>query len=270
MSLLKSLVTYDSDTKKLVRIGRNAMRISNDGEYVTYRPALGTVDAVISYGVGKTVCYELELLNHLRKEVRVWFFDHTVDRLPTPHKRFSFKKEGVHARKARDVDTVESHIQSEPALREAKNMLLCMDIEGSEWEVLESLSRETMRRFSQILIEIHMYWQDAGYERMCRALDNINSGFKLIHVHANNNAKPIAVDGESVPPVLELTFVRNDIYEGSGEVCEVEYPRPIDKPNRETVPDYCVTSSKDKLYVSKTIPALKNRNGTVNRASGTS
>ncbi len=61
----------------------NKIRLGNqwDGGYVVYKPSLERVDALLSYGVGWDVDFEVEFFNHTNKTVHM--HDHTM--LPDEH-----------------------------------------------------------------------------------------------------------------------------------------------------------------------------------------
>ena len=231
----------------MIRVGRNPRPTSNDGEYVVPLAQLGNVDAVLSYGVGKTVCFELDLLKFIRPDAQIFFFDHTVTALPTNHPRFRFKKQGVGPKTGRDLDTLENHAK---AISAAKSPMLCMDVEGAEWESLSATGAETLRLFCLVVIEVHLHWSGASEGLMASVLEKLGADFVLLHVHANNNAGAVPLpggkDGERIPSVLELTYMRRDIYRDAGGTFRTvsdPLPTSLDRPNRETKEDYVLSCS---------------------------
>ena len=52
-------------------------------------------------------------------------------------------------------------------------------------------------------------------------------------MHANPSIyrKLIKNDGIAVPPTIEITFLRNDVLEGLGQIRELSLPHALDNPN---------------------------------------
>ena len=243
--MVARLLTRVEPPGTMVRVGRNPKPTSNDGEYVVPLEELASVDAVLSYGVGKTVCFEQGLLKFIRPDANIFFFDHTVATLPAKHPRFRFKKQGVGPKPGRDLDTLENHAK---AISAAKRPMLCMDVEGAEWESLAATGSETLRLFCLVVIEVHLHWLGASEGLMRSVLERLDADFVLLHVHANNNSAPVPLpggkEGERIPAVLELTYMRRDIYrDAGGSFRPVLGPLPtsLDRPNRETKADYVLS-----------------------------
>ena len=110
-------------------------------------------------------------------------------------------------------------------------MLLKCDIEGSEWALLQTTPNATLRKFDQIVIEVHamdFMMSDAHADNVRRSLGNLTKSHRVVHVHANNYAPIIVMGGLPIPNCLELTLVRKDAgsFEPSGEI----FPTPLDMP----------------------------------------
>lgn len=94
------------------------------------------------------------------------------------------------------------------------DLLLQIDIEGGEYGALLAASHSTLRRFRIIAMELH------GLDRLDDArflnlkfmplLQKLQASFDLVHLHANNCLPPVAYGDRRVPPILELTFLRQD------------------------------------------------------------
>lgn len=113
------------------------------------------------------------------------------------------------------------------------DLMLQMDIEGAEYRNILACSDETLKRFRIIVIEVH------GLEKIVEdsVLQTVFMPFferllkhhTCIHTHPNNYFVPFYLPelGVSVPPLLELTFLRNDRFE-SRDLFEVQLPHPFD------------------------------------------
>ena len=106
-----------------------------------------------------------------------------------------------------------------------KNLFLKVDIEGSEYRILDTLV-DNKNRISGLVIEFHDC--DLHLEAIKNFLKNFQ--IKLIHIHANNY-QPINKKS-GLPLVLELTFSKN---------CETIKPKilpnELDMPNNKEEPE---------------------------------
>jgi len=109
------------------------------------------------------------------------------------------------------------------------SLIMKMDIEGSEWAVYAD-GQSGLEKFKQLVFEFHWLAQEHRHETYATALRNIeNAGFKVAHIHGNNNRYFYTIDGYLVPRVIEVTFVKNN---PSLEKCETEqHLHPLDHEN---------------------------------------
>lgn len=119
-------------------------------------------------------------------------------------------------------------------------MLLKIDIEGSEYEVLEKLcSTCDLSRITGILCEFHEI--NKRREQFRQVLGSLKQDFFLIHTHMNNSAK----DGT----VVELTFENKNLEPpASTKAQKANYPLPrLDYPCSIQDPDF-VIDFQDPLF----------------------
>ena len=206
--LIKRLLTpYDLSHEK-IRIGSE-----NDGGYVISKTFLDLyTDYVYSLGIGYDCNFDLELAN---RGYKIFQYDGTVPSTPVHHDNFVFQSIMM------DHETLNYEIVKNN--HEHSNLLLKMDIEGSEYGLLYNLDPEILNRFSQLVFEMH----DVIYfPQMIQFLEKVNSQFILIHIHANNNDSRV---DDGIPNVLELTFVNKELaLKKSTRACPVA---GIDVPN---------------------------------------
>ena len=93
-----------------------------------------------------------------------------------------------------------------------KNIFMKIDIEGSEYRIIDELSR-FFDRINSIVMEIH----DIGTFRsnFNDLIRKIQKDFSIVHIHANNN-RPIMEDG--LPDVLEITFTRKNLVPADSKI----------------------------------------------------
>jgi len=226
--LLALLTPWDIDLDKF-RIGRRG-----DGGYVA-ADQLHPKQAILSYGISNEVSFDLEMAE---AGFKVWQFDHTIDGAPVAHDNLIFHKEGVAGRDRPDekLFTVEAHAE-----RFAINLdgaILKMDVEGSEWDVFDQMSPDTLGRFDQIFVELHSLGRlsrprFAGI--FSRVMAKLNAQFTLFHVHANNARPLVPVETFFTPGLLEVSFVRTDLVKRRRS--RTWYPTDLDFPNVAKKPD---------------------------------
>jgi hypothetical protein len=115
----------------------------------------------------------------------------------------------------------------------APDIILKMDIEGSEWDVLDNSSSESLSKLSQIICEFHglgRLYEAPFHARALRVFHNLAQQFAVIHVHANNNGDMCNLANVAVPSTLEITFANRARY--SFVESNETFPTPLDAPNR--------------------------------------
>ncbi|MCB8874196.1 class I SAM-dependent methyltransferase [Acidisoma silvae] len=226
---LALLTPLDLPDDRKIRVGD-----PGDGGYVLV-DRLRPGQPVMSFGVGPNVSFDRDLA---RRGHPVLLFDHTIARLPEDHAGFTWFAEGVagQADAARQLHTLADHMAKLPPASEAP--ILKMDVEGAEWDVLTETSSLVMRRFEQIVLELHDLekLEDARFRGLVwRALASLSSAFTLCHVHANNFGHIANVSGFPVPQTLEVTYIRSDLVRPAPS--QTYYPTPLDTGNCLDWPD---------------------------------
>lgn len=203
---LKLLTPNEMKTLKRVRIGNP----EGDGGYVLanrFRPG----QKVYSYGVFDEVSFDLDLA---KRGLEIFLYDHTIERLVADHPNFTFVREGVAASDTptRSLYTMEHQIQTNG--HDDSDMILKMDIEGMEWEVINQTDSSILRRFEQMVIEMHgltLLDRRMVHERFVQAMGKLLEDFHIVHVHANNAESVYPVCGLPIPYLLEVTLIRKDL-----------------------------------------------------------
>lgn len=228
LSLLKP---YDVKPFAKRRIG-----CKSDGGYVILDDLDG-IDVVYSFGIGNQVSFDLELASMGKN---IFMFDHTIQGTPLEHSNFHFYKQGLAATNNETASLYTLEYQLNRLGHEGRSdLLLKIDIEGAEFEIFSTLPQSIFRQFRQIAIEIHGLGNlgNPTYRTsFVTALSKINNDFTLFHVHSNNNEPLSIVDGHTVAPVMELSYVRSDLIERAPSV--TVYPTEFDFPNRSLRPDH--------------------------------
>tara|TARA_B110000483_G_C18176734_1_gene535332 strand:- start:145 stop:2244 length:2100 start_codon:yes stop_codon:yes gene_type:complete len=244
------LDTYHTD-KQLSRVGPR-----HDGGYVIVKDM--EYDLYLSCGIAGNTQFDNTILN-MYPHLEAYGFDGYIDKLPNgTNQKLELIKKNIS-----DIDN-DGNTTLKKYLRSYNNILLQMDIEGSEFKWLNCLSTNDISKFSQILMEVH--WPFDNFRS--NALRKINSTHYLVHIHGNNYCnrdfpdKDIgrSYDGSvlihnpnlgaiSLPEVMELTYVRKNLV---SEVQKMNYnfPRSFDLPNNPRAKDIDFTvPSIERLYI---------------------
>ena len=247
------VTSFESESREFIG-GRFApltkIRIGNpnDGGYVAYQEICERAKEVYTFGVGDDVSFELDFLNRFSC-TKFHLYDPTITGLPVTNPAFTFHKIGL------------PQAYHWPGLKDVKpGSLLKIDVEWCEWESLELFDVELLRKFDQILIELHLFTVDdpanqyspyftgvfkgfsSGinsqlFERYGKVMDKLLEHFHIFHAHPNNSLPKKRVHITPFAPLLELSLVRKDLV---GEFKEAEGPFPapgLDAPNKTDRPD---------------------------------
>lgn len=230
VDVLGFLRPWDPIGLKKVRIGRDG-----DGGYVLLdliRPG----QLAFSYGVGPDVSFDSTLAAH---GLRVFMFDHTVPQPQNLHPNCFFHAEGVGPRTdpIMPCDTITAHVARYGSNR--RDLILKMDVEGSEWHSLLETPDQILCQFEQIVMELHSLESLVHLGgRMLRAnvFEKVNKNFRLFHVHSNNAQNLFTVDGLPVPNLLEVSYARADLCDFTPAT--TVFPTELDSPCVPDRPDH--------------------------------
>lgn len=215
--------------KELVRVGPNG-----DGGYLLPND-LGGLGAVLSPGVADTAGFEEFFA---KRGVDCFLIDPSVDRAPVAHEKIFFEKLALGA------ETSSAGVQSVSlndwvaSIETDRDLLLQMDIEGSEWEVLLSSDYQTLKRFRFMVIEFHnlpMIFNKAGRIVVQSVMKKILQSHVPVHAHPNNCCGIFTSRRVSVPLMLEVTFARKWPGLDPQNYAEVPHLKDVDNVSRKPI-----------------------------------
>jgi hypothetical protein len=212
-----------------VRLGN-----SHDGGYV-FIDDFADISTVISCGISTDASCDLAFAE-LGKDVVQ--FDHTVEGPPVSHPRFQFHKQAIDETLAMGGSVRLSDVIREAGHSGRSDLLLKVDIEGSEWATFASMRSSDLRRCRQIACEFHNSSNLAERESLSlyqAAVKVLGEGFFPAHVHANNFLGFTTVLGVPMPDAFEVTFVNKAFYSAGAR--QKAGPLAVDAPNNPTAPD---------------------------------
>ena len=227
LTLISQFQPVETD-KELIRIGGES-----DGGYLVPNDLKG-IEACFSPGVGGKSRFELECAD---MGMKIYMADASVDGPALSDKRFNFQKKFIGGHKKVNFITLENWIKS-VGVHVEEDLLLQMDIEGFEYDVLNSTSIEVLKRFRVIIIEFHlldnlgMPWY---YHRSKKVFEKLLVNHSCVHIHPNNSCGITRIHGVEVPGIAEFTFLRNDRIKEKRKVKSLPHPLDRDSVNSESI-----------------------------------
>lgn len=207
------------DERPLVRVGSDG-----DGGYLVPDDLDGIV-ACFSPGVDAWAPFEADLTH---RGIQCFMADGSVDQPPIDGVHFIKKFLGV----VNDAETIRLDNWVRESAPTTGDLLLQMDIEGSEWPVLLNASDEILRRFRIIVIELHDLERIMDRHAlliMRSVVAWLSQQFVVVHAHPNNYGGVVRKRNLVIPRVLEVTLLRKDRCRSAGFA--VSFPHPLDRPN---------------------------------------
>ncbi len=226
--LLKRLQPRQT-SHSLVRVGSQG-----DGGYLL-PDVFADIGGLISPGVGQESSFELHFAE---LGVPCVLIDGSVDGPATEHQNFSFVKKFLSPAPWRaDQISIADAIDLLPQAE--KDLILQMDIEGSEWPILAGIDQSVLKRFRLIVLEVHRFdhlaSQKITFPFVSDFFEKILADFVPVHVHLNNccwgvrlpkNRFMPSFNQTEVPSTFELTLLRRDYASETGDFSPV--PHPLD------------------------------------------
>jgi hypothetical protein len=245
-------------SERLTRIGS-----SNDGGYVVPLDAVKTSGALLSFGLAHDWTFERDFKKHNPGAI-VHCYDHTVSfptvlaysfgqllravaRLDAGHLRKAFawidyplffRTDRTHFRQRVWRDRQDNSVTVDDAfarLPEAIATFVKVDIEGSEYRILDDLLRHSPD-ITALAIEFHDV--DIAPELFNSFVEKIKRDFYIVHIHGNNLG---GLAPFHFPIAPEITFLNKRFFGSAPSLSNRKYPIPeLDRPNYPGLPDFAL------------------------------
>jgi len=218
-----------TDFLKVIKYSHK-IRLGNkgDGGYVIAN--IPDYDCYISGGIGWDESFSSDIIKYFNIKDS-YAFDGTIDKLPFnfPEKMNAFKM-NIASYHSKNTVNLRRYINN------YNNIFLKMDIEGGEFEWLNSLNLEDLNKFKQIAIEFHCI-NDNGmginHNLKLNCLKKLYETHYVVHVHGNN----CCGTSNLIPNIIEVTYIRKNVI-GDNVLYntsplpdpELDFPNIIDKP----------------------------------------
>jgi len=227
---LTYLKVYEFSNK--IRLGKKY-----DGGYIIAKN-IGNYDCYISAGVSDEESFSRDFINmNNMKKHNSFAFDGTIKNYPWEYtKNITFIKKNISSQ------LNDKYANLSNLMNNFKNIFLKMDIEGSEYEWLDSISETQLNNFKQIVIEFHGIndnsW-NSDLNKKIQCFKKLSKTHYLIHIHGNNWSECI----NGIPNVIEATYVRKNIFIFPPKLNKSKLPCHLDSPNLGTKKDYSLNFS---------------------------
>ena len=186
------------------RIGRE-----NDGGYVMLDD-FQSITAAYSFGIADDVSWDYDISSY---GIDIYMYDPTIEDLPKMNDRFHFYKQGISGEsETDDYKKLTTFLKNNKHSKE-ENLLLKIDVEGSEWEAFWALQSTDLKRFRQITGEFHNLCDGINQDIKLEVLKRLCETHQPIWIHGNNFDYAEVSDGVCMPNVLEITFVNKSFYD---------------------------------------------------------
>ena len=177
----------------------------NDGGYVLIND-LKKDDFLISMGVANDVNFEIDLSRYVTGS---HLYDDSIDELPLPVPNGLFFKERIGGS---GLTSISDAINKVPI---GCDLILKVDIEGSELEAFDQLKFNEQIKFRQIIVEYH--WlekilEDTFYTQLLLVLEKLDETHFVFNSHPNNHGDTLIVENLLFPSVVEVTYLRKEDY----------------------------------------------------------
>jgi hypothetical protein len=239
-----------------VRVGS-----ANDGGYVVPLDALRAANALLSFGLSHDWTFERDFKRRNAAAI-VHCYDHTLSlrtavqysigqllrfvlqfRISAFRRSFTwidyllfFRADKIHFRQRVWRDRQDNSVTIDDAFSRLPAecpVFVKMDIEGSEYRVLDDLLRHSPNIVS-MAIEFHDV--DLLQDQFNSLVEKIKRDFYIVHIHGNNMG---GMTSFRFPIAPEMTFLNKRFFSSPPSPSRLKYPVPgLDRPNHPGLPDF--------------------------------
>lgn len=235
--LAKELTPLDISGSNKIRIGTE-----NDGGYVVTPEAFLNSEIMMSYGIDRDITFEMQTIENYK--LKVYAFDGGVKAEDfETHPNLSIFEECIGNdeflySQQESSNKVRSYEQQLKAVNASnKKVFLKMDIEGAEYEAIESIKDELLKNIQGIVIELHGIKFIKNHKKILKLIKKLNQYFIIYHVHGNNFARNLRFfPNKTLPHAIELSLINKDLVD-SHSVSKEVYPTKLDMPNHDIRPE---------------------------------
>lgn len=159
-----------------------------------------------SFGIYYMISFDKALAD---KGIDVYMYDHTINKLVFENPKFHWKKIGVISESKKKQNKTMKTINElliENGHFQEKNMILKIDIEYDEWDILNEISPEILKKFKYIILELH-FWKIEEYELYINCLTKLTIYHQVFHIHCCNCASLLSIGDFPICNTLEVSYI---------------------------------------------------------------
>ncbi len=200
--------------KKVVGKNRILLGEKKDGCYVLLDD-FDNIKIAYSFGISRNIQFDKSLAD---KGIDVYMYDHTIDSLPYTNSKFHWKKIGLCGSNTNKtlLKTLDQLMKENGHFNE-KNMILKIDIEHWEWESINSVNEDILKKFKYIAIEYH-FRDEKSFDNQnmyYNVLKKISKTHQSFYARCNGNrSKKINFGYNRICQILEVSYIlrENNIF----------------------------------------------------------
>jgi len=232
LKFLEKCKIYDTG-HKLIRVGPKL-----DGGYLV-PDILNEINYCYSPGVGESLKFEDDLYN--KYNIKCYTADGMIEKPNTIH---YFLNKNIGLENSDTEIRLESWINLNT--NENQNLMLQMDIEGSELAVLLNTPQNILKKFKIMVIEFHNFTDirtKLGISIYNTLFKKILEDHVICHCHPNNMGGQILINGIKIPRIIEFTFINKKLIKKKEKI-NYTLPHPHDIKNYSAAPEIYL----DKIF----------------------
>ena len=170
------------------------------------------IKVAYSFGIGKPKWYlsfDKELAD---RNIDVYMYDHTINKLAYDNPKFHFHEIGLAGKNNTNqkLKTLEDILKQNGDLKE-KNMILKVDIENNEWEAFIDCPDYILKNFRFLLFEFHFDFPNL--EIYSKVLSKLNKNHQIFYVHCVNCREVKQYGDIRICSALEVSYVIKEGYQ---------------------------------------------------------
>jgi len=221
LNLIRKLRPQDCGLD-LIRIGAPA-----DGGYLVPNDLDG-IEYCFSPGVSSVSDFEDHLAN---LHIRSFLADASVDSPQIVRPELTFDKKFLGASDRGDYITLASW-KNKYLKDYGGDLMLQMDIEGSEYEVILNLPEALLAQFRILVIEFHnldRLFDPFVFRLIASSFERLLDLFHVVHLHPNGSDGILKSGEIEIPRTMEFTFINKERADSKGP--RSDFPHRLDADN---------------------------------------